>query len=65
LIPTVDRNIVNNKNSWVISLKLVHTGNLHFLAIFYNLAANEMNLKIRIQVNYINILLLLLRSSHV
>jgi len=27
--------------TWVIFLKLIHTGNLQFLAIFYNLAANE------------------------
>jgi len=26
---------------WVILLKLVQTGNLQFLAIFHNLAANE------------------------
>jgi len=26
---------------WVILLNLVHTGNLQFLAIFYNLDANE------------------------
>jgi len=26
---------------WLILLNLVHTGNLQFLAIFYNLAANE------------------------
>jgi len=27
--------------TWVILLNLVHTGNLQFSAIFYNLAANE------------------------
>jgi len=27
--------------SWIILLNSVHTGNLQFLAIFYNLAANE------------------------
>jgi len=27
--------------TWVILLNLVHTGNLPFLAIFHNLAANE------------------------
>jgi len=26
---------------WVILLNLVHTRNIQFLAIFYNLAANE------------------------
>jgi len=34
-------NTENQNSLWVILLNLVHTGNLQFLAIFYNLAANE------------------------
>jgi len=34
--------IFNLKYKWVILLNLVHTGNLQFLDIFYNLAAMNM-----------------------
>jgi len=36
----LDFNFQNN-SIWVILLNLVHTGNLQFLAIIYNLADNE------------------------
>jgi len=38
------KHLSNFGNNWVILLNLVHTGNLQFLAIFYNLAANEQGL---------------------
>jgi len=41
-------------NSWVILLNLVHSGNFQFLAMFYNVAANEQGFVPKTSKIYIN-----------